>query len=99
MSHKTKPYWFPAKRYGWGWGLPVVWQGWGVLILFIATVSILALVIDPNENLVTFLVTTLVAAGVLLGICYAKGEPPSWRWGSAREEQNKEPKQDADPHV
>jgi hypothetical protein len=22
-----KTYWFPAKRYGWGWGLPTVWQG------------------------------------------------------------------------
>jgi hypothetical protein len=20
-------FWFPAKRYGWGWGLPVKWQG------------------------------------------------------------------------
>jgi hypothetical protein len=20
--------WFPAKRYGWGWGLPCCWQGW-----------------------------------------------------------------------
>jgi hypothetical protein len=27
-------YWFPAKRYGWGWGLPVTWQGW--LVAFIA---------------------------------------------------------------
>jgi hypothetical protein len=21
-------YWFPAKRYGWGWGIPSTWQGW-----------------------------------------------------------------------
>ncbi len=27
-------FWFPAKRYGWGWGLPVAWQGWLVLIAF-----------------------------------------------------------------
>ncbi len=26
-----KKYWFPAKRYGWGWGIPNVWQGWLVL--------------------------------------------------------------------
>ncbi len=25
-----QPYWFPAKTYGWGWGLPVTWQGWVV---------------------------------------------------------------------
>jgi hypothetical protein len=27
-------YWFPAKRYGWGWGLPRVWQGWAVMVVF-----------------------------------------------------------------
>ena len=20
-------YWFPVKRYGWGWGLPGTWEG------------------------------------------------------------------------
>ena len=33
-------YWFPAKRYGWGWGFPMTWQGWvafaGFLILLFA---------------------------------------------------------------
>jgi hypothetical protein len=29
-----KKYWFPAKRYGWGWGIPNVWQGWLVLFVF-----------------------------------------------------------------
>jgi hypothetical protein len=29
-------YWFPAKRYGWGWGPPRVWQGWVVLAIFFA---------------------------------------------------------------
>ena len=28
-------YWFPAKRYGWGWGPPVTWQGWVVLSAYI----------------------------------------------------------------
>ena len=23
-----RKYWFPAKRYGWGWGMPNTWQGW-----------------------------------------------------------------------
>jgi len=22
-----RDYWFPAKRYGWGWGIPNRWQG------------------------------------------------------------------------
>lgn len=31
MASNGKKIWFPAKRYGWGWGLPVTWQGWVVL--------------------------------------------------------------------
>jgi hypothetical protein len=30
-TSKSK-YWLPAKRYGWGWGVPCAWQGWCVLI-------------------------------------------------------------------
>jgi hypothetical protein len=29
-------YWFRAKRYGWGWGLPITWQSWAVLGLWFA---------------------------------------------------------------
>lgn len=37
---KRKPndktgFWFPAKRHGWGWGPPVAWQGWVVLIAYL----------------------------------------------------------------
>ena len=32
-------FWFPVKRYGWGWGLPVRWQGWVVLAAYLALVS------------------------------------------------------------
>ena len=32
-------YWFPAKRYGWGWGLPATWQGWTVLAAFLILVA------------------------------------------------------------
>lgn len=27
-TSKNKNIWFPAKKFGWGWGLPKVWQGW-----------------------------------------------------------------------
>ena len=32
-------YWFRAKKYGWGWGLPLKWQGWAVLIAFFALLA------------------------------------------------------------
>ena len=46
-------YWFPAKRYGWGWGFPRTWQGRVVLAVYV----------------------------ILIAVCWAKGEPPRWRWG------------------
>jgi len=32
---EEKKFWFPAKTYGWGWGPPICWQGWVVLIVYI----------------------------------------------------------------
>ena len=29
-------YWFPVKRYGWGWGPPATWEGWAVLAAFVS---------------------------------------------------------------
>lgn len=34
MTTTPPKYWFPAKQYGWGWGLPNAWQGWAVLAGF-----------------------------------------------------------------
>ena len=36
---RSKQYWFPVKRYGWGWGLPIVWQGWVVLVAYTSLLS------------------------------------------------------------
>ena len=31
-NKQPNQYWFVAKKYGYGWGLPLVWQGWVALI-------------------------------------------------------------------
>jgi hypothetical protein len=80
MSKQNK-YWFPAKRYGWGWGVPVTWQGWLVLILFFALVLLGAFVFLPARGPLPFLLYTTVLCVVLILVCWAKGEPPRWRWG------------------
>jgi hypothetical protein len=74
-------YWFPAKRYGWGWGPPTLWQGWLVFIAFFVLLAVAAYVFLSRQNVVAFLVSTVVLVVALLAICYAKGEPPGWRWG------------------
>jgi hypothetical protein len=70
-------YWFPAKRYGWGWGLPTAWQGWVVMALFacLLVAGAAALAAGPFAAYCGLLCVLLVA------VCWVKGEPPRWRWG------------------
>jgi hypothetical protein len=72
-------YWFPAKRYGWGWGLPTSWQGWLVLFAFLALVATGTRLFPPGKRLVAYLVYVVVLCALLIGICWLKGEPPRWR--------------------
>ncbi len=77
----TSRYWFPAKRYGWGWGLPSAWQGWLVLGMFFALIATAGVFIPAREHSFVFIATALLLSGVLVAICAVKGEPPRWRWG------------------
>ena len=78
----SKPrYWFPAKTYGWGWGLPSTWEGWLVLVGYLALLALCIKVFPPHQNLPGFIVSVHVLSGLLIAICWWKGEPPKWRWG------------------
>jgi hypothetical protein len=74
-------YWFPAKRYGWGWGAPATWQGWAVLGVYVALILAGAVVIDPATRLGAFIAWGVVWTALLLWVCFRTGEPPRWRWG------------------
>lgn len=80
----TEPaaYWFPAKTYGWGWGLPVTWQGWVVLVVYAAVLIAAGFLFNPGREPGKFAACVAIASAVLIGICWLKGEPPEWRWGS-----------------
>jgi hypothetical protein len=81
-----KAYWFPAKRYGWGWGPPTTWQGWVVMLLWAAAVLEGLFLLRHNPYQPTFSIAfVLVMGGVLTLICYWKGEPPKWRSGHRSE--------------
>jgi hypothetical protein len=74
-------YWFPTKRYGWGWGLPLTWQGWVVYGVFVALVVAGAVWLLPADGPAWFIVYVVVLCAILMAVCWAKGEPPRWRWG------------------
>lgn len=81
MSDEGRRYWFPAKRYGWGWGPPSTWEGWVVLIAWVAAVSAGAVFSRSHPALYVLFAVGMVV--ILLAICFAKGEPPRWRWGES----------------
>ncbi len=82
MSDK-RTFWFPVKRYGWGWGLPVCWQGWlvflGYLALVIGGLRYLGIRRAPVH---VALVYGAILTVVFVAVVVIKGERPvRWRWG------------------
>ena len=79
-------YWFPAKRYGWGWGLPCAWQGWMVMLGYVLLMILIPLVFNPVINWIEFTASVFIATFALVVICLLKGEPPKWRCGNTDDE-------------
>ncbi len=84
MKKRKDGLWFVSKKYGWGW-TPVTWQGWAVVVVYIALVTGLARFIDNGFDSraggTTFFFLVFLLTVMLLVISYAKGETPRWRWG------------------
>ena len=69
MSEQPR-YWFPAKRYGWGWGLPSTWEGWVVLVGYLALLLAL-IVFVPADRYANWFWTGLMAlVATLIAICW-----------------------------
>jgi hypothetical protein len=76
----TGGYWFPAKRYGWGWGLPATWQGWVVMAVWACAVAS-AIILLKRHHPFAFIAIIASSTALFVWICYITGEPPKWRWG------------------
>jgi hypothetical protein len=76
----TRRYWFPVRpaRNGWGWGLPVVWQGWAVLLGYFL-VLIGGIVMLAPFGVLAIVGYSLALGALLLAIFFWKGEPQSMR--------------------
>jgi hypothetical protein len=83
VTQDAPRYWFRAKRYGWGWGLPLTWQGWVVLIAYIAALLV-PLAFGAAAAWVS-IAALVVGTPIMVWIGYRKGERPAWRWGRSRD--------------
>ena len=75
-----KDYWFPPKRYGWGWGPPRKWQGWAVLAVYFATIVVTIRYFLPTTTGYPFIIGIVVPTLLLILICLLKGAPFGWHW-------------------
>lgn len=73
-------YWFPAKTLGWGWGLPITWQGWVVYGVAAVLVVCGHFFFPPQTHTGFFLAYIWIVVLALVAVCWLKGEPPRWRW-------------------
>ena len=74
-------YWFPAKTYGWGWGLPATWEAWAVFAGYFALLIVGILWLPPRLHPIGFVLFVTTLTSILVGVCWRTGEPPRWRWG------------------
>ena len=85
--------WFPAKKYGYGWGLPSKWQGWTVMAGYVIALALGGFLVSIHPAI--FVVYAVSISAVLYLICSRKGERAAWRWGGVEEPRSSPDRKDA----
>lgn len=76
--------WFAPKRYGYGAGLPIAWQGWALLAAYCALLAGLGLLASSDREIGPLLAFAgfVPATLALVLICKARTRGGwRWRWG------------------
>lgn len=80
-SETQRSIWFPAKRYGYGWGIPCAWQGWAVMVAYVLGVIASSIWLLGNKLVWWHVAAMFAMTAALILVCWWKGEPARWRWG------------------
>jgi hypothetical protein len=74
------PEWFAPKRYGYGPGLPISWQGWALTIGFILLVMGLSVALGKHPATLVAAVIPPTLTFIIVSIRTTRGGS-RWRWG------------------
>lgn len=74
------PEWFAPKRYGYGAGWPIAWQGWAVLIGFAALMIGIELVFGERRGVALAIAAPIILLFLLIVARTTRGRW-RWRWG------------------
>ena len=76
--------WFEPKKLGYGSGLPCAWQGWVVLLAFLAIIiGAVALVGEDRPLLLIAIVLPVTAIFILIAAKTTRG---GWKWRFGKDE-------------
>jgi hypothetical protein len=75
MPRERKKPWFCVKSHGYGVGLPVAWEGWLVLFLYLGTIVATAAMVSELASLIV----AVLLAPLIVYISYARSDG-EWRW-------------------
>lgn len=86
----VKKPWFHPKKYGYGWGMPAIWQGWVILLGYIAFILYDFLRIDrkshsASDTLLNFIPQIILASIILFLIVRITSGKPKWHWGKKKQ--------------
>jgi hypothetical protein len=71
------PEWFAPKRYGYGTGLPITWQGWVLTLGFVAIAILLSTCLAHRPIQLAAVLVPITT--VFLVVC-ARTTRGGWRW-------------------
>jgi hypothetical protein len=72
-----RPEWFEPKRFGYGSGMPIAWQGWAILLGFFAMAFAAAYFLHGR---LVVLVAVILPLCLALGLITARTTRGGWRW-------------------
>ncbi|MDJ0978289.1 MAG: hypothetical protein QNI87_07115 [Erythrobacter sp.] len=85
MTSLSRP-WFAAKRYGFGAGLPIAWQGWAAFAGYLALTLTCSIVMERGDTIAQRIALAALVLATIALIKIAKSRTRGgwrWRWGEA----------------
>lgn len=79
--------WFRVKRVGYGAGLPIAWQGWVLMLSYLAVILGLAVLAERIRGmaLAGVIVGILLLTAMFVGVVRVRSDR-EWRWRSGEDD-------------
>lgn len=73
--------WFAPKRYGYGAGRPIAWQGWAVIAVWAAAVAAAVAPLSPRHPALAGILAVIVSIPMMVIAARHTRGGWKWRWG------------------